>query len=133
MVEFLRRSSDRYVKIGKREKKKQKWRKPTGRDNKMREKRRGYPAVVGIGYRKDKKSRWRLKDKKPILVKNLNDLKKINKDEIAIIGKIGKKKKIEIIKEAEERKINFFNINTKKFLKKYEEKNLVGGTKNESK
>jgi len=45
---FLRRLTNRYLKLGKKRKKKQKWRKPKGRHNKMREKERGYPAVVSI-------------------------------------------------------------------------------------
>ena len=50
MVKFLRRQAARYAKFGNGKGKKAKWRKPTGRDNKMREKRKGYPAVVSIGY-----------------------------------------------------------------------------------
>jgi len=38
MKKFLRRTWSRYSKLGRKRKKKQKWRKPTGRDNKMREK-----------------------------------------------------------------------------------------------
>jgi ribosomal protein L32E len=37
---FLRRIWSRYSKLGKKRKKKQVWRKPRGRDNKMREKRK---------------------------------------------------------------------------------------------
>ncbi len=50
---FLRRIHNRYSKLGRRRKKKQIWRRPTGRDNKMRERRRGYPARVQIGYKKN--------------------------------------------------------------------------------
>ena len=49
---FLRRTSNRYGKLGKNRRKKQVWKKPRGRDNKMREKRRGYPQVVSIGHKK---------------------------------------------------------------------------------
>ena len=111
-MKFLRRTWNRYPKLGKRGKKKQVWRRPTGRDNKMREKRRGYPAVVSIGYKKKKKLGKR------IIVRNIKELDAIKKNEIVIIGKIGKKKKIEILKKAEEKKIPVQNINTKKFLKK---------------
>ena len=47
---FLRRTSSRYSKLGKGRKKKQIWRRPTGRHNKMRNKRNGYPVIVSIGY-----------------------------------------------------------------------------------
>ena len=60
MKKFLRRTWNRYSKLGKRRKKKQVWRRPTGRDNKMREKRRGYPAVVSLGYRKEKNTRGKI-------------------------------------------------------------------------
>jgi len=108
---FLRRDSVRYSKLGK--KKKQKWKKPAGRDNKMREKRRGYPKVVSIGYKKEKKLR-----KSAVIVKNVKDLETMKKDNIIIIGKVGKKKKIEIAKKAKELKIKIRNLNVEKFLKK---------------
>lgn len=49
---FKRRTWSRYSKLGRKRKKKQVWRKPTGRDNKMREKRKSYPKVVSTGYEK---------------------------------------------------------------------------------
>lgn len=117
MVKFLRRSWDRYSKLGKGRKKKQTWRKPTGRDNKMREKKKGYPVVVSIGYGTEKKSRGKLKEKKPVIVKNIKELEKIKENEIAVIGKVGKKKKMEIAKKAKEMKIKIYNMNPEKFLK----------------
>ncbi|MEK6817601.1 MAG: eL32 family ribosomal protein [Nanoarchaeota archaeon] len=118
MVKFLRRAWSRYAKLGKGRKKKQVWRKPTGRDNKMREKRKGYPATVSIGYRSNKKSRDKLLDKKPVNINNLKDLEKIKENEIAIIGRLGKKKKIEIANKAKEMNIKIYNMNPEKFLEK---------------
>ncbi len=115
---FLRRVWSRYSKLGKRRKKKQVWRKPKGRDNKMREKRKGYPVVVSIGYKRDTKLRKKIKEKQPIIIMNTKDLEKINNNQIAIIGKIGKKKKIEIAEKAKEKKIQVHNLNIDKFLKK---------------
>jgi large subunit ribosomal protein L32e len=125
MVKFLRRDANRFGKFGKGRGKKATWRKPKGRDNKMREKRKGYPVVVSIGYRKDKKIRGTINEKTPVEVMNINDLKKIGKENIGIIGNVGKKKKIEIVKKADEMKIELKNINIKAFLKKLnkEEKN----------
>src|SRR3989338_7802299 len=123
MTKFLRRTSKHYSKLGKKRKNKQTWRRPTGRDNKMREKRRGYPVVVSIGYRKDKKIRGMIEDKKPLIIMNIKDLNNIKKDQIAVVGNIGKKKKIEIIKKAEEKKIEIKNVNSKKFLNKIEKEN----------
>lgn len=108
---FLRRTHNRYSKLGKRRKKKQTWRKPTGRDNKMREKRRGYPVKVSIGYKK-------CKENKSIIILTPKELEKIDKKTIIIIGKVGKKKKIEIAKKAKEMKVNLSNLNVNSFLKK---------------
>jgi len=108
---FLRRISNRYSKLGKRRKKKQIWRRPTGRDNKMREKRRGYPARVSIGYKNAEKE-------KAIIIQNPKELEKINKKLIIVVGNVGKKKKIEIAKKAKELKIQLSNLNVNTFLKK---------------
>ena len=115
MVKFLRRTWNRYSKLGKRKKKKQVWKRPKGRDNKMREKRKGYPKVVSVGYKKKKSKR-----KNILVIRNLEDLEKIRKNEIVIIGNVGKKKKIEIAKKAKKMKVPIQNLNIKKFLKKYE-------------
>ena len=112
---FLRRTWNRYSKLGKKRKKKQVWRSPKGRDNKMREKRKGYTKLVSIGY-KNKET------KKPVIIRNIGEIKKMNNGENALLGKIGKKKKIEIVKIAKERKINFTNMNINKFLKTIDKK-----------
>jgi len=109
---FLRRTWRRYAKLGKGVKKNQKWRRPTGRDNKMREKRKGRPAVVSVGYINNKKDK-----KEIILVKTLKELEKVKEGTI-ILGKIGNKKKIEIAKKAKEKGIKISNLNVEKFLKK---------------
>ena len=117
MSKFLRRNSDRHSKLGRKRKKKQTWRKPKGRHNKMRDKRRGYPAVVDIGYRKSNKEREKLDGMKPFIINNTGDLEKIKTGEIGIIRSIGMKKKIEIVRRAKERGTPLYNINIKKFLK----------------
>lgn len=117
MVVFLRRTWRRYSKLGKKRKKKQVWRRPKGRDNKMREKRRGWPAVVSVGYKKGKSEKKNFK-----IIRNLKDLAGIGKNETVIIGSIGKRKKIEIVKKAKEMKISIQNINIEKFLKKFQKK-----------
>jgi ribosomal protein L32E len=122
MPKFLRHTAHKYSKLGLRRKKKQVWRRPTGRDNKMREKRRGHPAVVSIGYSTNKKTRGSIMEKTPIIVRNVTDLGKIGKNQIALLGKIGKKNKIEIAKKAKELKIDIYRFNSEKFLKLNEKK-----------
>ena len=111
-LKFIRRDSNRYSKLGKKRKKKQVWRRPTGRDNKMREKRKGYPMVVEIGRKKKSEK------KKVVFVRNVDDLQKVGKGNEVSIGKVGKKKKMEIVKKAKEMKISFVNLNINKILKK---------------
>ncbi len=114
-AKFLRRGWTRYAKLGRGVKKNQKWRRPTGRDNKMRESRAGKPALVAIGYG--------VKDKKEIqLIKNVQDLEKMDKKKIIVLGHVGKKNKLEIVKKAKEKGIKFSNLNIGKFLKKTERK-----------
>lgn len=115
---FLRRNWNRFLRIGR--KKKLAWRKPKGRDNKMREKRGGYPRIVSIGYKKSS-------NQKAILVRNIKELENAGKENIIIIGKIGKKKKIEIAKKAKEKNIKIWNLNAEKFLEEIKQE----GTKRE--
>lgn len=113
---FLRRTSSRYSKLGKGRKKKQIWRRPTGRHNKMREKRRGYPVIVSVGYRTKKIGEER------IIVNNIKDLGRVKENRFIVLGKIGDKNKLEIAKKAKEMKIKFQNFNIEKFLKEFEKK-----------
>lgn len=116
-AKFFRRGWKKYSKLGLRRKNKQVWRRPHGRDNKMREKRGGYAPVVSIGYRGEKTVRGKIDNKNVIMIKNVSELSRIKKGEIAIIGKIGKKKRLEIAKKAKEEKILIYNLNLNKFLK----------------
>ena len=122
MTTFLRRSWYRFSRLGKGRRKKQKWRNPTGRHNKLRKKRKGYSAVPSVGYSRNKKSRGKIEERIPMIVHNVKDLGKIGKNGIAILGKIGKKKKIEIAKKAKEMKIEIMGLNTEKLIKKMEKK-----------
>ena len=115
MVKFLRRTWNRYNKLGKKKKKKQVWKKPKGRHNKMRKKRKGYPKVVSIGYRKNKSERKNIR-----IIRSLEDLENIKKNEVLVLGNVGKKKKIEISEKAKKMKVSFQNLNIEKFLKKFE-------------
>lgn len=116
---FLRRVWFRYSKLGKGRKKLQKWRRPTGRDNKMREKRKGYSSIVSIGYRK---SNVLKNENKIIVVSKISELDNLKKGESVVLGHMGTKKKIQAAKIAKERGIKIQNLNIKKTMKK-EKKN----------
>ncbi len=128
-MKFLRRNWNHKSKLGRKRKKKQVWRKPKGRHNKMREKIRGHSASVDVGYKKSKKARNKISGKKLIIIMNIMDLEKIKKDEIGIVGSVGRKKKVEIAAKAKEKKIILRNMNAEKFL---EENKKTREEKNES-
>lgn len=117
---FLRKDVHKMSKLGKGRKNKQKWKKPTGRDNKMREKRKGHRKVVSIGYKADKIGRGMLEQKVPVQITNVLQLKALRENEVPILAKVGMKKKIEIAKEAQKSNIKIHNLNVKKFLKEVE-------------
>ncbi len=111
---FLRSGWRNYSKLGKGRKKKQVYRKPKGRDNKMREKRRNRPKIVDVGYKK-KKIKKAIKK-----ISNLKQLDNVKKGEKIFISSIGNKKKLEIVKKAKQEGIKIINLNIDKFIKKIE-------------
>ncbi len=135
-MKFLRKDSHKMSKLGKRRKSKQVWRRPKGRDNKMRERKKGHPASVSLGFRTEKKEREKIQGKNPVTIYKPEDLKKIGKENIAILGKVGKRKKIQILEKAKKEKISINNINEEKLLKKLQksiEKKDKKETKTENK
>lgn len=107
---FKRQENTRFSKLGHKRKKLHKWRKPKGRDSKMRIRRRGHGPSPLVGYRSSRAISGMIDGKKPILVHNVSDLSKINKDSIVIIAKVGAKKRLEIIAEAEKKNIAVHNM-----------------------
>lgn len=117
---FLRGDWMNYSKLGRKRKKKLKYRKAKGRHNKIREKMKGHPRKVSVGYKKSRKG-----EKKEIkIISNAKELSEIKKGEEIILAKIGKKKKIEIARKAEEQGIKILNLNVKKFLRKIEKEKI---------
>lgn len=120
MPKFLRRNSDKYSKLGRNKKKKQVWRSPKGRHNKMRLKRKGYPATVNIGYKQDVEERGKIDNKKMILVNSMRELENVKEGATIIVGKMGAKKKLELVNKAKSKKVHIHNVNVKKMMKKIE-------------
>jgi ribosomal protein L32E len=118
---FIRASAHRFSKLGLRRKKKQIYRKSKGRDNKTRLNRIGRVENVRIGHGHDRKVRGLHQGDKVVIVNNVSELKKLNDKEVAIIGSIGKKKKMEIAKYAQDNKIKLKNMNVGEFVKKVED------------
>jgi len=131
---FLRRDWYKISKLGRRRKKKQVWRRAKGRDSKIRLKEKGYSSMPSISYKKAKEKRGLMAGLRHVLINNISDLANLKSNEIGIIGKIGKKKKIEIAKKAIEKSIKLSNLEPKSFLAKIEqEKALVNREKRDEK
>ncbi len=126
---FQRTKPYAYKKLGSRTK--VRYKRPTGRHNKSRQKWRSRPPMVEVGYKNRTTTRNLISGKKPAWVYNLEDLKNVGKDNIIVLGKIGKKKKIELALEIQKKGFEIFNLNINKFLKKNKKAN--GGKNEESK
>ncbi|MCS7134503.1 MAG: 50S ribosomal protein L32e [Candidatus Pacearchaeota archaeon] len=100
--EFVRKDTYKISRLGRKRKKKRKWRRPRGRHSKVREKRKSYPKQPSIGYSKGKKESIKR-------VHNVEELENCSEGEKIIIAHVGKKKREEIIKKAKEKNIIVIN------------------------
>ncbi|MEM1689350.1 MAG: 50S ribosomal protein L32e [Candidatus Hadarchaeales archaeon] len=88
------------------------WRRPRGKDSKMRLQIKGKPPLVSIGYRSPKSERdLHPCGLKEVLVHNLKELEKVDPSTqaIRISSTVGKRLKTQILKVAQERKIKVLN------------------------
>ena len=116
---FKKQDYHRYRKL------KKGWRKPIGRQSKLRKGKSGNSPKPRIGYGSNRKTRGYVQGKKVLFVTNLSQLN-IEKDEkigVMISGKIGLKKFDEIIKKAQE--IGLTILNPKKMKKVSKRAKLV--------
>jgi large subunit ribosomal protein L32e len=103
---FVRQESWRYDRLAKN------WRKPKGKDNKMRKQKSGMPALVKVGYRGPRAARGlHPSGYRDNVIHNTAELSKLDpKNDAARIGHtVGKKKRIEIISKAVELGIKVLN------------------------
>ncbi|MEM4330963.1 MAG: eL32 family ribosomal protein, partial [Candidatus Pacearchaeota archaeon] len=107
--DFKRTGWRRLSRLGARRKKKQKWRYPKGGDSKVRKNKKGYPKKPTIGWRNPKELRGKINGMSFKRVENLKQLEEIKKGEAIIIASVGKKKREEIIKKANEKGIIILN------------------------
>lgn len=106
---FLRSDTVRHLRLGKNRRKLQKWRRPRGRHSKIRKKRMGYPVFPTVGYKGQKKKSGKISNLAPLVVYNVSGVEKASQDNILIIARVGAKKKMDIIKKAEEKNLKIFN------------------------
>ena len=112
---FIRTDSFRFSKIGRNRKKLQVWRGAKGLHSKLRRRKKGYPAIPTIGYCAPRKTVNQISGLYPVLVHNVAELSVLNKvTQGAIIAKIGARKKIDVLKKADELGIKILNLRSKK-------------------
>jgi large subunit ribosomal protein L32e len=115
---FIRQESWRYDRLA------ENWRKPKGKDNKMRKQKSGMPAIVRVGYRGPSMARGlHPSGYTDNLVHNVAELAKLNpkKDAARIGHTVGRRKRIEIIAKASELGVKVLNAG-KLAAKKEEQK-----------
>jgi ribosomal protein L32E len=112
--EFKRTDYMRSFKLGKA-RARVPWRRARGVHSKIRRKRFGYPRKPAIGYRTARVESGLIDGMKSVLVRNLNDLSAVAKGTGIIVARVGAKKKMDIIKKANEMQIKILNLkgNTK--------------------
>lgn len=109
-----------------------KWKRPTGLQSKMRHQFKGYNRRVKQGWRSPVEVRgFHGKGVESVMINNVSELSKVTKDQgIIISAKVGLKKRIDILKKAEELKILVLNLKSELVLKKAE---LLKSKKDEEK
>jgi large subunit ribosomal protein L32e len=103
---FVRQESWRYDRLA------ETWRKPKGKDNKMRRQLSGAPRLVKIGYRSPRKARGlHPSGYTDNIVFNANDLARLDpsKDAARIAHAIGQRKRLLILAEARTKGIKVLN------------------------
>ncbi len=103
---FLKQGANYLKRIKKR------WRKPRGRDSKLRIREKSKGKVPNVGYRAPRSTRGlHPSGFQEIYVQNIKDLEKIDPKTQAgrLSATIGRKKKLEIVKKANEMKIKLLN------------------------
>ncbi len=103
---FVRQESWRYKRV------KESWRRPKGIDNKMQEKRKGYPRKVGIGYRTPKAIRGlHPSGYELVYVTNPSNLDGVDPELEAIVisSTVGRRKKQAILDKADDLRIKVIN------------------------
>jgi len=111
---FLRNDWHKKIKLGSTVKKNRKWKGAKGRHNKLRLNRKGHSQRPKVGWGAEGKVKGFIDGVEKVRVENLADLETIKKGQGALIGRVGKKKREEILKKAGEMKIKILNKYKKK-------------------
>ncbi len=108
---FFRQGWDRYMRLGKTQKKRRKWRAAKGGDSKTRLKENGRPIRPTIGWGAAKSEKHKLQGFTVVRVETMKDFAKATdkKTHAVMIARVGEKKRIELTKKAEELGLKILN------------------------
>jgi large subunit ribosomal protein L32e len=106
---FLRQHWYRYLRLGKKVKKHRHWRHTVGGDSKIRLKVRGKAARPTIGWGAEKANKGKVNGFVPIRVENMTQMNLVDKNQAIVIASVGKKKRMELIAEANKKGIKILN------------------------
>ena len=106
---FLRVDWHKKIRLGRGVKKNQKWHGAKGRHNKLRLNRKGHSRRPKIGWGTPKGIKNLVLGSKYVRVENVAELLSVKKEFGIIIGKVGAKKRAEIIAKANEMKFKILN------------------------
>lgn len=111
MRSVVRRSTLKHSRMGLGRRKLHRWRAAVGRHSKIRKNRFGYTKSPRIGFKSPKSESGKINGKIPMRITNMSELSNANKDNILIIARVvGARKRIEMIKKANEMKIEILNV-----------------------
>lgn len=106
---FNRQHWYRYLRLGKKVKKHRHWRRVVGGDSKMRKKERGKPARPTIGWGAEKTNKGKVNGFVPVRVENMSQMNSVDKTQAIVIASVGKKKRMELIAEANKKGLKILN------------------------
>ena len=106
---FLRTDWHKKIRLGKGVKKNQKWHGAKGRQNKLRLNRKGRMQRPKIGWGADANVKNFIAGIEAVRVENIKDVEAVKAGQGILIAKVGAKKRAEIIKKANEKKITIVN------------------------
>jgi large subunit ribosomal protein L32e len=111
---FLRTDWHKKIRLGRGVKKNQKWHGAKGRQNKFRLCRKGRGQRPKVGWGAGNSEKGFVGGIEAVRVENLKELENVKKGCGIIIGKVGVKKRAEIVKKANEMKLKVLNRYKKK-------------------
>jgi large subunit ribosomal protein L32e len=106
---FLRNDWHKKIKLGRGVKNNRKWRAGRGIQSKVRLNRKGHPDRPRIGWGADNSVKNKVAGLEAVRVENLSGLKNMKSSQGIIIANVGMRKRKEIIKAANEKKIKILN------------------------